>query len=77
MGNPTAPYITTGTFKFLQEINNSAVQKPTPKVGDTKYADVNGDGVINAEYLVLKVDLNEDKQVTVNLVAGKSGFYKI
>nr|WP_294898524.1 hypothetical protein [uncultured Pedobacter sp.] len=75
MGNSAATFVATGTFKSLEEINHSPIQKPTPKVGDTKYADFNGDGAINIDDLVLKVDLKEDTKITVNLIGGRNAFY--
>ncbi|WP_304069059.1 hypothetical protein [Pedobacter glucosidilyticus] len=76
MGNSAAQLFNAGLFKSLDEINNSPIHKPTPNIGDTKYADINGDAIISVEDLVLKVDLEEDILVTINLVAGKSGLYK-
>lgn len=73
MGNSAAQLFKNGTFQSLDEINNPPIHKPTPKIGDVKYADINGDAIISVEDLVLKVDLEEDALVTVNLVAGKSG----
>lgn len=77
LGNSEATLIPTGTFKSNQEINQSPIQKPTPKVGDTKFADFNGDGAINIDDLILKVVVNEDAQITINLIAGRKAFYKI
>jgi hypothetical protein len=71
MGNSAAQLFNAGLFKSLDEINYGPVQRPTPVVGDVKYEDVNHDGIISVEDLVLKVDLEEDILVTVNLVAGK------
>lgn len=42
-------YVADGLFESQEEIDNHAVQElgSTPKVGDIKYRDLNGDGVIN------------------------------
>jgi hypothetical protein len=77
MGNTAATLKSVGTFKSTQEIDQSAIQKPTPKVGDTKYADFNGDGAINIDDLILKVDLQDDIRITVNLITGRKAYYKI
>lgn len=43
-------YIAEGLFKSQEEIDNSPAQnlRSTPKVGDIKYRDLNGDGIINS-----------------------------
>ncbi|MDR0510703.1 MAG: TonB-dependent receptor [Rikenellaceae bacterium] len=41
-------YIALGLFSSQEEIDNSPAQFGTLRVGDVKYKDVNGDGVINA-----------------------------
>ena len=76
MGNSAAQLFKNGTFQSLDEINNLPIHKPTPNIGDVKYEDVNHDGIISVEDLVLKVDLEEDILVTVNLAAGKMGLYR-
>lgn len=45
----TAGYVADGLFESQEEIDNHAVQElgSIPKVGDIKYRDLNGDGVIN------------------------------
>lgn len=46
----TLGYIADGLFASQEEINNHAEQQlgSTPMVGDIKYRDINGDGVINS-----------------------------
>lgn len=41
-------YIATGLFKTDEEIANAAVQAGDVRVGDIRYKDLNGDGVINS-----------------------------
>ncbi|WP_026904899.1 hypothetical protein [Pedobacter glucosidilyticus] len=76
MGNSAAQLFNVGLFQSLDEINNLPIHKPTPKIGDVKYADINGDAIISVEDLVLKVDLEEDILMTVNLVAGKMRLHR-
>ena len=44
-------YIAEGLFKSQEEIDNSPAQNlgSTPKVGDIKYRDLNGDGIIDSD----------------------------
>ncbi|WP_208292262.1 SusC/RagA family TonB-linked outer membrane protein [Sphingobacterium paludis] len=42
-------YIATGLFKSDEEIANAAVQPGDVRVGDIRYKDLNGDGIINAD----------------------------
>lgn len=48
-------YISEGLFRSQEEIDNSPVQNlgSTPRVGDIKYRDVNGDGIIDASDQVM------------------------
>ena len=48
-------YIAEGLFQSQEEINNSPTQNlgSTAMVGDVKYRDVNGDGIINTEDKVM------------------------
>jgi hypothetical protein len=55
IGDSDATYITDGTFKSTDDIKYSARQTPAPNIGDTKYVDINGDGVIDKNDLVKKV----------------------
>jgi len=41
-------YIATGLFQSQDEIDNSAVQSGDVRVGDIRYKDLNGDGIINS-----------------------------
>jgi hypothetical protein len=41
-------FLIAGIFQTDTEIQNSAVQTPTPSVGSLKYADLNFDGIINS-----------------------------
>ena len=43
-------YICEGIYQTQEEVNSSAVTSSTVTVGDLKYKDINGDGVISAEY---------------------------
>ena len=38
-----------GIFQTDTEIQNSAIQTPTPSIGSLKYADLNFDGIINSQ----------------------------
>ncbi len=62
LGNAEAEYIPDGTFDTQEEIDNSAGQTPTPKVGDTKYFDINGDGVINKVDLIIPITVSNSKK---------------
>jgi hypothetical protein len=53
--NADAAYMALGTFSSQQEIDDSAYQGADTKVGDTRYRDVNGDGLISNEDKLLKV----------------------
>src|SRR5690606_37761580 len=41
-------YIATGLFQTEEEVDNSAIQSGDVRVGDIRYKDLNGDGVINS-----------------------------
>jgi hypothetical protein len=45
--NSEATFMAKGSFQSQQEIDASAKQIPQPQIGDTKYIDLNTDGVIN------------------------------
>lgn len=47
----TLGYIADGLFKSQEDIDNSPVQNlgSTPRVGDIKYRDINGDGIISSD----------------------------
>lgn len=55
IGDNDATYITSGVFKSTDDIKNPPAQTPAPNVGDPKYVDINGDGVINRYDLVKKI----------------------
>ncbi|TKB96205.1 hypothetical protein [Pedobacter cryophilus] len=57
----------TGTFKSQLEIDANPIQIPNPKVGDTKYADINADGIVNKLDLVLNVKISNDVETIIKL----------
>lgn len=67
LGNSDARYIVAGKFESQEEIDNYAIQKPVPKVGGTKYEDINYDGIVDALDLVIPVSIKSDKTLTLQL----------
>lgn len=67
IGNLDAQFVNIGTFKSQLEIDSSPRQIPQPKVGDIKYADINNDGVVNKQDLVLNVQIKADIEITLKL----------
>jgi TonB-linked SusC/RagA family outer membrane protein len=68
-------YTAVGLFESDEEINKWAKQTGTAKVGDIKYADLNGDGVIN-NFDVSRVDANGTPKMMygMNIAFGYKGF---
>jgi TonB-linked SusC/RagA family outer membrane protein len=68
-------YTAVGLFESQEEIDKWAKQNGTPKVGDIKYADLNGDGQINS-FDVSRVDANGTPKMMygMNIAFGYKGF---
>ena len=66
--NPGTTYISVGVFKSDEEINNYPRANPTDKVGDPKYADINGDGLINEYDLVLPIQTPKKGNLDLTLI---------
>jgi TonB-linked SusC/RagA family outer membrane protein len=68
-------YTTVGLFQSQEEIDKWAKQTGTPQVGDIKYKDMNGDGVIN-NFDVSRVDANGTPKMMygLNIAFGYKGF---
>ena len=55
-------YIALGYFKDEEDLANSPKQINNPRVGDLKYKDINGDGIVNTEDYVLTSSLRHPKR---------------
>ena len=68
-------YTADGLFQSQEEIDKWAKQTGTPMVGDIKYKDLNGDGVIN-NFDVSRVDANGTPKMMygMNIAFGYKGF---
>lgn len=68
-------YTAVGLFESQEEIDKWARQTGNPKVGDIKYADLNGDGQIN-NFDVSRVDANGTPKMMygLNMAFGYKGF---
>jgi TonB-linked SusC/RagA family outer membrane protein len=68
-------YTSAGLFESQDEINKWAKQTGSPMVGDIKYKDMNGDGVINS-YDVSCIDANGTPKMMygMNIAFGYKGF---
>jgi len=63
IGNAEASYIPDGTFKTQADIASNPGHTPTPKIGDTKYLDINGDGVVDKYDLVVPIFSSSSKKI--------------
>jgi TonB-linked SusC/RagA family outer membrane protein len=67
-------YVVDGVFQNQAEISKSAVQNPAPAPGDLKYADINGDGVIDGNDRKVVSGVYPDLEYSFNAGASWKGF---
>ncbi|SEL94189.1 hypothetical protein [Parapedobacter koreensis] len=66
-GNEGATFFETGTFRSEEEIDNSPGQTPPAQIGGVKYADINGDAIVDDHDLIIPLSSVKTAELTIRI----------